>query len=96
MLLNQATATREPSAEMDGPFTGQPLICQLSAKTGCGVVQAPFTCRTRLCTKTTHVSEWMIISNLPQRLPRTFESHQRELVDRSFKPEGAAIEESTN
>jgi hypothetical protein len=49
-----------------------------------------------LCTKTTHVSEWMINSNLPQRLPRTYESHQRELVDRSFKLEDAAIEESTN
>jgi hypothetical protein len=38
----------------------------------------------------------MIISNLPQRLPRTYESHQRELVDRLFKLEEAAIEESTN
>jgi hypothetical protein len=50
----------------------------------------------RLCTKTTHVSEWMINYNLLQRLPRTYESHQHELVDRSFRLEEAAIEESTN
>jgi hypothetical protein len=56
--------------------------------------QKPFT--RVICTKTTHASEWMINSNLPERLPRTYESHQRELVDRSFKPEDAAIEESTN
>ena len=38
----------------------------------------------RLCTKTTHGSEWMINFNL---LPpvQNYESHQRELVDRSFK-----------
>jgi hypothetical protein len=49
-----------------------------------------------LCPETTHVSEWMINYNLPQRLPRIYESHQHELVDRSFKLEEAAIEESTN
>jgi hypothetical protein len=43
--------------------------------------------------KTAHVSEWMIISSLPQRWPRTYESHQRELVDRSFKLEDAPIED---
>jgi hypothetical protein len=45
-----------------------------------------------LCTKTTHVSEGMINSNVPQRLPRTYESHQRELVDRSFRLEEAENE----
>jgi hypothetical protein len=38
----------------------------------------------------------MINYNLLQRLPRTYESHQHELVDRSFRVEEAAIEESTN
>src|SRR5687767_10791790 len=37
-----------------------------------------------LCTKTTHGSEWIINFNLSHRLHKPLESHQRELVDRSF------------
>jgi hypothetical protein len=41
----------------------------------------------RLCTKTTHVSEWMINSNLAVASVN-LEFHQRELVDRSFSLKG--------
>src|SRR5688500_4443552 len=41
----------------------------------------------RLSTKSTHGSEWIINFNLSPRLHKRIESHQRELVDRSFKPE---------
>jgi hypothetical protein len=49
----------------------------------------------RLCTKTTHVSEWMINSNLPVANVN-LEFHQRELVDRSFSLKEAVMEKSTN
>jgi hypothetical protein len=49
----------------------------------------------RVCTKTTHVSEWMINSNLPVANVN-LEFHQRELVDRSFSLKEAVMEKSTN
>ena len=44
--VNQATATRVPSAAIAGPLVGQALITQPSRATGAGVVHAPFTKRT--------------------------------------------------
>src|SRR5829696_7451295 len=44
--VNHATATLRPAAAIDGPFTGQPLISQLSACTTCGFPQPPLACRT--------------------------------------------------
>ena len=37
-------------------------------------------CRLLLCTKTTHVREWIVISNLPARI-HIFESHQLTLME---------------
>ena len=39
--VNQATATRRPEAAIEGPFTGQPLICQPSLKTETGWLHLP-------------------------------------------------------
>jgi hypothetical protein len=49
-----------------------------------------------LCTKTTHVSEWMINSNLPQRLREPMNPTNASWWIVHFKLEEAAIEESTN
>src|SRR4051812_36626637 len=40
--VNHAAAALAPDVETDGPFTGHPLICQLSVDNGCGLDQPSF------------------------------------------------------
>jgi hypothetical protein len=44
---NHESATRDPIAEIEGPLTGRPFICQLSASMSVPLVHAPFSNRDR-------------------------------------------------